>query len=50
MHEGTWTIDRCSYADVQLLVRELGISEITASILVRRGYRDAGEARAFLDG
>jgi len=50
MHEGTWTIDRCSYADVQLLARELGISEITASILVRRGYRDAGEARAFLDG
>jgi len=50
MHEGTWTIDRCSYADVQVLARELGISEITASILVRRGYRDAGEARAFLDG
>ncbi len=43
-------IDRCSYADVQLLARKLGISETTASILVRRGYRDAGEARAFLDG
>jgi len=50
MHEGTWMIDRCSYADVQLLARELGISETTASILVRRGYRGAGEARAFLDG
>jgi single-stranded-DNA-specific exonuclease len=33
-----------------LLARELGLSEITASVLVRRGYGDPDEARAFLAG
>ena len=50
MLDGTWMIDRCSYADVQVLARELAISDITASVLVRRGYTDPEAARAFLDG
>src|SRR5204863_466745 len=32
------------------LVRELGISELTAAVLVRRGYSDPDVARRFLDG
>ncbi len=50
MHDGTWTIDSCSHAAQAELVRELGISELTASVLVRRGYDDPARARAFLDG
>jgi single-stranded-DNA-specific exonuclease len=50
MHDGTWTIDSCCYADVRALARELDIGETTAAILVRRGYGDPGTARAFLDG
>jgi single-stranded-DNA-specific exonuclease len=49
MQQGTWTIRPCPHRDVAALVRELGVSEITASVLVRRGYADPGEARAFLD-
>src|SRR5438876_8976 len=33
-----------------VLAKGLGISEITASVLVRRGYGDPDEARAFLAG
>ncbi len=44
----SWTIAPADYADVVALAAELGISEVTAGILVRRGYREAGEARAFL--
>ena len=50
MLDGTWTIDPCSYGEVQALARALGISETTASILVRRGYAEPAEARAFLNG
>jgi single-stranded-DNA-specific exonuclease len=50
MQQGTWTIRPCPHRDVAALVRELGVSEITASVLVRRGYADPMEARAFLDG
>ena len=50
MLDGTWTIDSCSYTQVQALARELELSETTASILVRRGYADPAEARAFLEG
>jgi single-stranded-DNA-specific exonuclease len=35
---------------VDALVRELGISGVTASVLVRRGYGDPDLARAFLEG
>ncbi len=50
MNEGRWTIRPCAYADVRALAGELGVSEITASILVRRGLGDATVAAAFLAG
>ncbi|MGZ8688671.1 MAG: single-stranded-DNA-specific exonuclease RecJ [Gaiellaceae bacterium] len=45
----SWTITPVEYADVAALARELGVSEVTAGILVRRGYADVDEARAFLE-
>ncbi len=50
MRDGSWTIDRCSFAEVSALAEALEISETTASILVRRGYGDVETARAFLEG
>src|SRR6476646_1710023 len=50
MQQGTWTIRPCPHRDAAALAQELGVSEITASVLVRRGYGDPEEARAFLDG
>jgi single-stranded-DNA-specific exonuclease len=40
----------CPHREATLLARELGISEITASVLVRRGYGDPGAASAYLAG
>ncbi len=50
MHEGTWEIRPCAYGEVAALAGELGIGEVTASVLVRRGYADPSAARAFLEG
>ena len=50
MQDGTWTIERCSHADVARLSTALGIGEVTASVLARRGLTDVDEARAFLTG
>src|SRR5437763_1587842 len=50
MQEGTWTISPCPDRQAGSLARELGLSEITASVLVRRGYGDPEQARAFLAG
>src|SRR5258707_1743508 len=50
MHEGTWTIGPCPHRMQAALAEALGISELTASVLVRRGYADPAAARAFLDG
>jgi single-stranded-DNA-specific exonuclease len=50
MHDGTWTLADCPPAAQAELVRELGISSLTAAVLVRRGYSDPAEARAFLHG
>ena len=50
MHEGTWTLRPCPHRQQAELVTALGISELTASVLVRRGYGDPADARAFLDG
>jgi single-stranded-DNA-specific exonuclease len=46
--QGSWTIRPCPYRQVASLARELGISEITAAVLVRRGYGTPEAARAFL--
>ena len=46
---GVWTIDRQDHEAVAALVRELGVSEVTASVLVRRGHGEPADARRFLD-
>jgi single-stranded-DNA-specific exonuclease len=50
MHEATWTITSCPHRESARLAQELGISETTARVLVRRGYGDTAAARAFLAG
>ena len=50
MSEGIWTIRPCPHRQASGLAETLGLSEITASVLVRRGYGDPEEARAFLAG
>src|SRR5215207_5734313 len=47
---GSWTIEPCLREEVELVARELGISDTAAAVLVRRGYADPGVARAFLEG
>jgi single-stranded-DNA-specific exonuclease len=50
MEHGTWSISPCSHADVRRLVSDLAVSEVTASVLVRRGYSDPVPALRFLEG
>src|SRR5215475_80020 len=50
MEDGTWTLADCPPAAKAELVRTLEITEVTAAVLVRRGYSDSGVARRFLDG
>jgi single-stranded-DNA-specific exonuclease len=50
MHEATWTITSCPHRESAQLAQELGISETTARVLIRRGYADAATARSFLAG
>jgi single-stranded-DNA-specific exonuclease len=38
------------YGDVRALAAELSLDDVTASVLVRRGYGSADDARRFLDG
>jgi single-stranded-DNA-specific exonuclease len=49
MQEGRWITRSCDWTRVEALAAELGVSETMATVLVRRGLGDAGEARAFLD-
>jgi single-stranded-DNA-specific exonuclease len=50
MDRGTWTIADCPDGEVWSLAEALGISATLASVLVRRGYSNHEEARAFLEG
>ena len=50
MHEGTWTLRPASHEVQAELAAALGVSELTAGVLVRRGYDDADAARSFLAG
>jgi single-stranded-DNA-specific exonuclease len=50
MAAGTWQLEQCAFADVRALARVLDLSEITASVLVRRGLGDPDEATRFLAG
>ncbi len=45
---GSWRIAPAPFADVRLLADELGVSEVLAQVLVRRGLGDPAAARAFL--
>ena len=46
--QGSWAIEPAAYADVRRLAAELGVSEVLAQVLVRRGFADAQVARDFL--
>jgi single-stranded-DNA-specific exonuclease len=48
MQQGTWTIRPCPHQDARALADALGISWVTASVLVRRGYGNPETARRFL--
>jgi single-stranded-DNA-specific exonuclease len=48
MQDGRWITRPCDWALVEALAEELGLSETTATVLVRRGLDDPAEARAFL--
>ena len=46
--QGSWRIRPAAYPSVRALVDELGVSEVLAQVLVRRGFTEATMARAFL--
>ncbi|MBA3376176.1 MAG: single-stranded-DNA-specific exonuclease RecJ [Actinobacteria bacterium] len=46
---GIWKIEPLDLATASMLSRELGVSEVTAAVLARRGYDDPEFARRFLD-
>ena len=48
MQDGRWTTIPCDWERVDALSRELGLSDTTATVLVRRGLGDPAAARAFL--
>ncbi|MDQ4082675.1 MAG: single-stranded-DNA-specific exonuclease RecJ [Actinomycetota bacterium] len=48
MYEASWTLRSCPRREVRALAGALGVTETTASVLVRRGYGDPEAARAFL--
>jgi single-stranded-DNA-specific exonuclease len=50
MASGTWELAPCTHASVRALAQELSVDEVTASVLVRRGYSDPADARRFLAG
>ena len=45
---GSWNIRPCSQAEALALAQQLGISETTARVLVRRGYGEPASAERFL--
>jgi len=48
MQDGRWSIEPCDWARVRALADALELSEVAATVLVRRGYGDAERAAAFL--
>ena len=50
MATATWKLESCVYDEVRGLAEELGVDEVTASVLVRRGYGSVDAARSFLEG
>jgi single-stranded-DNA-specific exonuclease len=49
MQTGTWQLSPCSHAAVRSLADALSIDEVTASVLVRRGFGEVEDAQRFLD-
>jgi len=45
-----WSVKPCSQDEANALAKALDVSETTARVLVRRGYSEPDEARAFLEG
>ena len=45
---GTWTLDPLDASTADDLAQELSLHEVTAAVLVRRGYADPEEAGRFL--
>jgi single-stranded-DNA-specific exonuclease len=45
-----WLIAPCDVAAAGELTSELGVDEVTARVLVRRGYADPAAAEAFIEG
>jgi single-stranded-DNA-specific exonuclease len=45
----SWTIAPVDPAAVGVLTRGLGVSDVTAAVLARRGHADVADARRFLD-
>jgi single-stranded-DNA-specific exonuclease len=50
MATAEWELKPCDHGIVAVLAQELQIDDVTASVLVRRGYGDPPEARSFLAG
>ena len=50
MATGSWHLDPCDRTQIRELRAALGVDEMTATVLVRRGYGDPEEARSFLEG
>jgi single-stranded-DNA-specific exonuclease len=50
MLDGCWTIQDCDPEEVGSLAAAVGVTETTASVLVRRGLGDPDDALAFLEG
>ena len=50
MSDGTWTIRPADSGAIEAITAALGVDEVTASVLVRRGYCEPAAAGAFLDG
>jgi single-stranded-DNA-specific exonuclease len=50
MATATWQLEPCALEQVQNLAEALSLDEVTASVLVRRGYAVPEEARTFLEG
>jgi single-stranded-DNA-specific exonuclease len=50
MQSGTWHLEPCSHVDVHALATALSIDDVTASVLIRRGYRTVEDAERFLAG
>ncbi len=50
MATGTWQLDPCDRTEIRELRAALGVDEVTATVLVRRGYGEPEDARRFLEG